>query len=319
MANTSTIQEIDRIDRRVKLRDLHVLLAVAQSGSMSKAAERLAVSHPVISKTIAELEDALGVRLFDRTSRGVEPTSFGLAFLDCGIAVFDDLRRGVRQIEFLSDPGAGELRVGAVTPFMDGVVMTVIELLVRRHPRIKFHLMDGDGPTLHRALHERKVDLVVTRTFQAIAEDDIVADTLFQENLFVVAGLRSRWARRRTIELREIANEPWVMPEYDNAVGALIADGFRSIGMAPIKPQVVSNSIAVRTRLVSSKGFLTMLPGSMLHFGARRLPVKVLPVVLPMKSQPVEIVTLKHRALSPVAKVFIEHLHKAASPLARTR
>src|SRR5216684_9058658 len=130
MAKAQTMHWVDRIGRRVKLRDLHVLLAVAQSGSMSKAAERLAVSHPVVSKTIADLENTLGVRLFDRTARGAEPTRFGLAFLDCGVAVFDDLRRGVRQIEFLADPAAGELWIGAVTPFMDGIVMAAIESLV---------------------------------------------------------------------------------------------------------------------------------------------------------------------------------------------
>jgi len=148
-------------------------------------------------------------------------------------------------------------------------------------------------------------------------EDEIVSDILFEENLFVVAGLQNRWGRRRKLKLAEIVDEPWVMPEYDNAVGALIADGFRSVGLAPLRPQVVSNSIAVRTRLVASKGFLTMLPGSMLHFGAERLPVKALAVALPMKSQPVEIVTIKGRSLSPVAKLFIECLHTVATPLVK--
>jgi len=78
------VEWTDRIGRRVKLRDLHVLLAVAQSGSMARAAERLAISKPVISKTISDLEHALGVRLLDRTSVGVEPTAYGRAFLNCG-------------------------------------------------------------------------------------------------------------------------------------------------------------------------------------------------------------------------------------------
>src|SRR5271154_5177750 len=106
------MQWTDRVGRRVKLRDLHVLLAVANSGSISSAARNLAISHPVVSRTISDLEHALGVRLFDRTSQGVEPTMYGRAFLDCGVAVFDDLRRGVQRIEFLSDPTAGEVRIG---------------------------------------------------------------------------------------------------------------------------------------------------------------------------------------------------------------
>ena len=107
------MQWADRIGRRIKLRDLHVLVAVANSGSISKAAERLAISHPVVSRTVSDLEHTLGVRLFNRSSHGVEPTMYGLALLDCGVAVFDDLRRGVQQIEFLSDPTSGEVRIGS--------------------------------------------------------------------------------------------------------------------------------------------------------------------------------------------------------------
>src|SRR5262245_51459155 len=112
----SPMKWTDRIGRRVKLRDLHVLLAVAEWGSVSRAAERLAISHPVVSRAIADLEHSLGVRLFDRSSHGMEPTIFGRAVLDCSVAVFDDLRRGVEQVEFLSDPGIGEVRIGGSEP-----------------------------------------------------------------------------------------------------------------------------------------------------------------------------------------------------------
>ena len=81
----------DRIGRRIKFRDLHVALAVAQSGSMLKAAETLAISQPVVSRVIADLEQALGVRLFDRSRKGVEPTASGRALLNRGRAAFDEL------------------------------------------------------------------------------------------------------------------------------------------------------------------------------------------------------------------------------------
>src|SRR5580704_7660645 len=90
------MQWSDRIGRRVKLRELHVLLAVAQTRSMVRAADSLAILQPVISKTISDLEHALGVRLLDRTARGIEPTEYGRAFINCGTVVFDELRRGVQ-------------------------------------------------------------------------------------------------------------------------------------------------------------------------------------------------------------------------------
>src|ERR1700748_64259 len=102
----------DRIGRQLKLRDLHILMTVADSGSMAKAAARLRISHPAVSKAISEIEGTLGVRLFDRNSQGVELTAHGKVLLRCGINVFDEMQQGLRSLEYLSDPQKGEGRVG---------------------------------------------------------------------------------------------------------------------------------------------------------------------------------------------------------------
>src|ERR1700681_4336118 len=131
----------DRIGRRIKFRDLHIALAVAQSGSMLKAAEALAISQPVVSKVIADLEQALGVRLFDRSRKGVEPTASGRALLNRGRAAFDELKQGVKEIEFLNDPTRGEIQVGASPALMEGILLAVIERMTRHNPRIVFHIV----------------------------------------------------------------------------------------------------------------------------------------------------------------------------------
>src|SRR4051812_46227437 len=102
----------ERIGRRIRLRDLHILLAVVQCKSMAKAAEHLAVSKPVVSKVIADLEQVLGVRLLERDRHGAEPTVYGAALLKRGVAAFDELKQGVRDIESLVDPTAGDVRIG---------------------------------------------------------------------------------------------------------------------------------------------------------------------------------------------------------------
>src|SRR5712675_2045501 len=128
----AAMQLSDRIGRRMKLQDLHVLMAVVQAGSMGKAAERLNTVQPAVSRSIAELEQALGVRLLDRRRRGIEPTEYGRALLECGVAVFDDLRQGVKKIAFLADPTAGEVRIGC-NPFLAATfVSVVVDRLSRR-------------------------------------------------------------------------------------------------------------------------------------------------------------------------------------------
>src|SRR5881628_1460613 len=137
----AVMQLSDRIGSRMKLQDLHVLMTVVQAGSMGKAAQILNTTQPNISRSIGELEHALGVRLLDRHRQGIEPTEYGRALLDCGMAVFDDLRQGVKNIEFLSDPSSGEVRIGSIAPLAASFVSAVIDRLSRRHPRIVFHVV----------------------------------------------------------------------------------------------------------------------------------------------------------------------------------
>jgi DNA-binding transcriptional LysR family regulator len=108
------------------------------------------------------------------------------------------------------------------------------------------------------------------------------------------------------------------VPEADNLAWVMIEEGFRSVGMAPPTPQVVSNSMAVRTRLVEAGRFVTMLPGSTLHFGAKRLRMKILATSTPMKARPVQIITPKNRTPNPIGKLFIDELHGFSKPLKKS-
>src|SRR5438132_41789 len=102
----------DRIGRRLKFRDLQVFFAVVETGSMAKAAKHLGLTQPAVSEVIAQLEGMIAARLFDRSPKGVELTPYGDALRGRARAVFDELRQGVRDIAFLSDPSEGELRIG---------------------------------------------------------------------------------------------------------------------------------------------------------------------------------------------------------------
>ena len=104
-----------------------------------------AVSQPAISKVVADLERAFGVRLLDRDRHGAEPTIYGKELLKHGIIVFDELRESVKAIEFLTDPTGGELRIGASNALAAGLIPAVISLLHRRHPRLTFHVAQANS------------------------------------------------------------------------------------------------------------------------------------------------------------------------------
>src|ERR1700680_1789555 len=163
----------DRIGRRIRLRDLHILLAVAERGSMAKASAHLAISHPVVSKTISDLERTLGVRLFDRNSQGVELTTYGQALLKCGVTVFDEMRQGLRQIEFLAAPDSGELRIGCSEITMAGLLPAIAEDFSQQYPRIRLHAVLATTAALQfKELRERNIDLLIVRLPRPFLEDD---------------------------------------------------------------------------------------------------------------------------------------------------
>jgi DNA-binding transcriptional LysR family regulator len=313
------MQLSDRIGRRMKLQDLHILMTVVQAGSMGKAAERLNTTQPNVSRSIAELEHALGVRLLDRNRQGVVPTEYGRALLDCGVAVFDDLRQFVKNIEFLADPATGEVRIGSNTFLAATFVSAVIKRLSQRYPRIVFHVVTGDDmDTLHRELNERNVDLLIARRVASFAEEKFGFEVLYDDSYVVVAGGQSPWVRRRSIALAELVNEPWLLPPPERALGPVFLEAFRASGLDYPRTAVFTVLPEMRINLLTTGRFLTIVPMSVLRF-SKRPEIKVLPVELQHARAPIGIVTLKNRTLSPVAQLFIHNAREVAKPLARRK
>ena len=306
--------------QRLKLRDVRVLMAVAECRSMGKAAVQLAVSQPAISKAIAGMERTLGVPLLDRDSQGVEPTIYGSALLKWANVFFDDLRQGVREIEFLADPTAGEVRIGTAEAMAAGVVPAVIYQLSRKFPRLSFNVTQAQTVALqYHDLRERTVDLVLGRIAGPVADEDLNVEILFEDPFLVVAGMKSKWLSRRRIEPVELINEAWCIPANDGFVRSHLTAAFRARGLDIPKYTVGSNSIQLYNAMLATGHFLAVLPSSTLRLSGKRLGVKALSVDLSIPPGLVGIVTLKSRALSPVAQLFIEHARKVAKPLAKHR
>jgi DNA-binding transcriptional LysR family regulator len=303
----------------MKLHNLHVLMTVVQAGSMGKAAARLNTVQPAISRSIAELEDTLGVRLLDRHRQGVEPTKYGRALLDCGVSVFDDLRQGLRNIEFLADPAAGEVRIGSTSLVAASFVSAVVDRLSRRYPRVVFHLVTAEAEILHRELRERSVDLLIARRFGPVTDERLGFDFLFDDSFVVVAGAQHRWARRRRIAFAELVDESWVLPSPESVVGLVAKEAFRVGGVDYPRATVIAGPPEVRMSLLATGRFLTIVPVSALRFPTARPELKVLPVELATARVPVGIVTVKNRALTPVPQLFIEHAREVAKPLAKRK
>ena len=297
----------DWIRRRLRLRDLHYLVTVAQAGSMAQAAPLLAVSQPVISKAIADMERLLGVPLLDRSPHGVKPTVFGRALLSSCHAIFDELRQGVKDIDCLSDPSTGELSIGINEASTIGIAATVIQKIRVQRPRITVQLaMANTAAQQHQELRERRIEFSIGRIGTPYSDDEFETEVLYHDQLFVAAGSQNHWTRKARVNLADLLDGPWLLPPRDSESGRLAAEAFRTSGLNVPRANVVTSSLQLHNHLLENGPFLSILPASILPPLTKNSSLRTVAVSLPIQAGPVGIIRLRSRRLSSAAQLFIE-------------
>jgi len=304
----------DRIRRRFRLRELDIFMTVANAGSMGKAAARLNMTQPAVTKAVADLEHLLGVRLLDRSKQGVELTAHGSALLKRGVAIFDEIRQAALDLDFLSDSTAGELRIGCTEAILTAVVSPLVRRLTLQYPRIVFHIISRNPPLLGQELRARTIELAISRIIPPAEQGESI-EVLFQDRVVIVTGRKNPLTRRQHVTLADLVNERWVGP--DSILSKWIADNFCAVGLPPPHMSVLSDSTRLYSELAATGRFLTVLPGFALKLPQPNPSLRALPLILPNSEGPVGIRTLKNRSLGPVAQLFLERVRAFTSPLAK--
>jgi len=220
-------------------------------------------------EVIANLEHAVGAQLLDRTPKGVVPTIYGRALLKRSLAAFDELRQGIRDIEFMSDPTSGELRLACPESVAAAVLPPVIERLSRMYPRVSLYVSQIKNPTQQFSeLRERKLDLVLARLLPTPTDnslEDLNVDVLFNDRLAIVVGTNSPWAQRRKLKLADLVDEPWVLTPPDTWNSFLLQEAFQAHGLPMPKLSVVTFSLHLRIHLLTTGRYITAFRSSVLR------------------------------------------------------
>ncbi len=203
---------------------------------------------------------------------------------------------------------------------MAGLLSAIVDRLTLEFPRLALHIIEGDPPDLQdRHLRAGDIDLMIGRLPTAVPVPGTDVHVLLHETGAVVAGSGNSWVRRRKIRLADLIDEPWCLPPPESFPGSWIAKAFRAHGLDVPKARVSVYSIQMLLALCATERFLAVLPSTMLHFSARRLSLKALPVDLRSPMWPIGIVTLKGRTPNPAARLFIECAQETAKPLKNKR
>ena len=250
--------------------------------------------------------------LLEREPRGVELTVFGEKLLARSVVAFDELRQGVREIEYLADPATGELHIGCAESIATLMMPEVARGFLKKYPRVALHIEPLTTPTFEMPmLRDRTLDLLFARiSTMSDAHHDLNIEVLFNDHLLLVAGAHHPLAQRRKIKFEELANEQWLLVPAQSWNTRTLQRTFHEHGLRMPRASVVCYSFHLRASMLANGPFVTAMPYSAMLFAADRYGLKVLPVEIRNDPWPIGVVTLKNRNLSPVAQIFIDHLRE---------
>jgi DNA-binding transcriptional LysR family regulator len=277
-----------------------------------------------VSQAIAALEEVLKVRLLDRMPHGVEPTIYADAIMRRGTIAFDELRSGIKDIEFLADPTGGEIRIACSETLAGGILAPAIEIFSRKYPQVVFEILQSN--TFIRRdfieLRARKADLELTMLSGPPDDglrDDVNVEHLFDEVLCPAASPRSRWAQRRKLRLADVVDASWITPYAGAKSEKALFEAFRAQGLPP--PRVVAKTVSAQLRnFLSLRGpFIALVPASLLKINAHTIGLKTLPLRLQMPLVPVVMITLRNRTLSRTVELFLDCVRDVAKSIEQAR
>lgn len=240
------------------LRHLRYLLAVADHGGFTRAAEALHVSQPTLSQQIRQLEETLGVSLFDRTSRTVKPTDAGEAYIECARRVLVELEAGKRALHDVKDLSRGTLRLAMTPTFMAYLVGPLVRDYVARYPNIRLQIYELSMDDIEAGLLDDSLDIAIA--FNEVRNADIESIPAFTETLGVMVGRdHPLYESRVALSAEAVAQLEFALLAQDFVTRTRIDEYFAQKRITP-KVVIEVNSVSTLLEVIRHTAIATILP-----------------------------------------------------------
>ncbi|MDB5805840.1 MAG: LysR family transcriptional regulator [Betaproteobacteria bacterium] len=305
-----------KIGSRLRLRDLEVFFAVVECGSMAKAAAQLGITQPSVSEVIAGLEHAVHARLFDRSVRGVQLTPYGEALLRRGRAAMDELRHGVRELEHLADPSAGEVRIGCAEVIAPGLLPAIIEVFSAQYPGVALKIahITANPPDLG-LLRERELDLILAPQPMQQLEHDFAFELLMSDRIHLVVGPGSRWAGKRKVGLADLLGDPWILAPVETPATRCVTAAYQALGLDAPVARIEAYSFHIRNQLLAIGPYVSVMTTTVLRRSASHFGLTALPILLPDNQFPIGAITVQRRVPAAIVETFLHCARQVAKKI----
>lgn len=239
---------------------LQQFLCVIERGSIGRAALALGMSQPALSKSLHRLEEVLGVKLVDRSPRGIVPTVFGQTLAAHARAILAEVRHAEEEIDALRGRKRGRVRIGAGPSIIDQILPQTIQMFLAEESDVRVSVREGLVEELLSALATAEIDIAIVSNARGIDEDVFISRPVLRDSLTVVAAAGHPLARRGHCTLAELADYRWVLPDRNEPVRHRFEAVFRAVGLSVPEPTVETNSVLCMKALVRTGGFLSWIP-----------------------------------------------------------
>lgn len=240
------------------LRHLRYLLAVADHGGFTRAAEVLHVSQPTLSQQIRQLEDTLGVSLFDRTSRTVRPTDAGQAYIECARRVLVELAAGKRALHDVKDLSRGTLRLAMAPTFMAYVLGPLVRDYISRFPNIHLEIFELSMGDIETGLVDDSLDIAVA--FDQVRNAEIESIPAFVETLGLMVGrAHPLYDCQDALTTEQLAQLDFALLTPEFATRVCIDEYFAKAKITP-KVKIQVNSVNTLLEVIRNTAVATILP-----------------------------------------------------------
>lgn len=285
----------------MELRQLKYFIEVAEREHVSAAAEHLHVAQSAVSRQIANLEDELGVQLFEREGRNVKLTSIGKIFLTHSLAIVKSVDRAIEQVNAYLDPERGSIKIGFPTSLASHLLPTVISAFKEKHPNVKFQLRQGSYHFLTEGVKNRDLDLAF---LGPVPTDDflLTGNILFTEKIFALLPSTHLLSERRALRLRDLRNDEFVLFPEGYILQKIAIDACKQEGFLPNINAEGEDLDAIKG-LVSAGMGVTLLPESTFYDTVPKFTVKI-PIEDPIINRTVGIIVPSNRESPPSVQTF---------------
>ncbi|WP_202109324.1 LysR family transcriptional regulator [Bordetella sp. 15P40C-2] len=297
---------------RLRTRQLALLSHLNAERHLGRAAAAMHISQPAATKLLQQVEDTLGVPLFERHTRGMTPTPYGEILIRYARRMLNDFGFVQEELVALRAGLSGVLRVGSVPGAVPELLAPMLSAYKQQHPRVSASVTVDTSNVLIRQLARGDVDLVLGREIEGHGEGDYVSVPLLEETLAVVARAQHPLAARTSISLAELVEVPWILQPPGSPQRVRFDMSWQESGIDTRLNITESASTLVTTAMLEVSDMVAIMPGSLAqHYGRLGL-LCVLPVELYARLPPIYLITRDDDALSPAAARFVAQLRRYA-------